>query len=135
MNVKTPDYDIADYGDFEVHLNQRGTAIKGFTLAAQHIEQKYIKKEAMVNSGVLSENAAEKIATEKLHDLVKAYTDHIIVGWKGKLRGEELPEYGTQACIELLTKPENSMLFSDLVDHCANTAVEHRQAEVAAAKN
>ena len=125
------DYAIADYIDFEFHVKQVGAKDRRMINAVQLIEQKYARKERMVEAGTLSEEAGEKLAGQKLGELAAVFAEHVIVGWKGvKMDGEELP-FSKENVQKFLSAPENDVLFSDLIEFSvdASNFIEEQEAQ------
>lgn len=115
MTKQKFDTAIADYVDFQIEVKQAGAKNRGLQNAMNIIESRYARKQKMVESGTLSEEAGKELEFRKRKDLAQAYADHIIVGWSGKHKGKKLPEFSKEAVVELLIEEDNDALFADLI--------------------
>lgn len=115
MTKQTFDTAIADYIDFKIEVKQAGTKNRGLQNAMNIIETRYARKQRMVETGALSEEAGKQLESRKRNDMAQAYAEHIIVGWEGKYRGKKLPDFNKENVVKFLTDEENDALFADLI--------------------
>lgn len=129
------EYAIADYVDFEFHVKQVGAGNRSLINAVQLIEQKYARKEKMVEAGRLSKEAGEQLADGKLKELAAVFAEHVIVGWKGVTLGGKELEYSKDNCAKFLADKENELLFSDLIEFSTDASNFQEELEAQEEKN
>lgn len=122
---------VLDYYDFKIEI-QPAAKNRGFIADLSKIQQKYARKRRMVELGVLSDEAGEKIGQEQQSDLAGLYAKHIITGWNGlKYKGKNL-SYSQENATKFFSDPENDLLFADLMEQSAdqsNFAEEAKESE------
>ena len=115
MTKKTNATAVADYVDFKIEVKPAGSKNRGLQNALSMIENRYSRKQKMVDDGVLSDEAGKQLAAQKMKEIAAAYADHILVGWEGKYNGKKLPEFNRANVIDLLSQQQNESLFADLI--------------------
>ena len=111
----TNDYAIADYGDFEIHVKRAGVGSRAYSNKIAELELKYRRKDEMIKNGFISDEGAKKLDAAKRVDYAKLAAEHIVVRWKGSVKGEELKKFSKEGAVELLSGEGNEALFIDVL--------------------
>ncbi len=128
-------YAVIEYGDFQIHLDLKGTENAELKNEFQKVLLESERKKKLFENGILSKKVYKEL-TEKLNeDTAKLYSKYVVVGWKGKFKEKDLPEFTSEACAELLAKKENVVLFYDIVQEATNLAVKQNELDDEEIKN
>ncbi len=121
-------YTIADYGDFEIHISKADTSATAKKVT--EVETKYRRKRQMIDKGLLSKQAAKKVNDDYNAELVKVYADYVIVGWKGKFKGVDLPEFNRENVIKFFSDKDKQIILIDITEvYIAKQMEEEAEAE------
>lgn len=115
MNKRTFATALADYVDFKIEVKQAGIKNRGLQNALNMIDVRYSRKQKLADTGALSEEAGKELGLRRKKDMAAAYADHVIVGWEGKYKGEDMPEYTRDNVISFLCDEKNDALFADVI--------------------
>ncbi len=129
----TDSYPI-DFYDYEISIK---SAVKNRALAValDVVRKKYANKQAMVEKGLLSEKAGEKMANEQLVDMAKVYVDHIITGWKGvKYKGKTLA-FNKENAVKFFSDEDNYLILGEVIAQSTTQANFIKEQEEAESKN
>lgn len=129
------EYAVSDYGDFQIHVKDGGSNNRSLVHKVQEIEKKYARKERMAEKGIISGDAAKKLEADKYNDIVKAYVEHVIVGWAGKFKGKKLPEFNKDEAMKFFSERDNEVILADIVDFASQEANFVKEQEDAEIKN
>lgn len=110
-----------DYGSFKIFAKYGGANNRSFINAYNLKMRIFSRREALADSGKLSEDAVETLEKQKTHAMAELYADHILVGWESvkDAKGKKM-EYSRENVIKLLT--DLDPLFADIIAQCAEEA-------------
>jgi hypothetical protein len=79
---------IIDYLDFTITVNKL-IGSREFANKVQLIQQKYARKDAMIDKGQLSKTQSKKVNDDKSKDIANLYADMVIASWNGLWKGAD----------------------------------------------
>jgi hypothetical protein len=133
--TKLNDTAIADYIDFKIEVRRAGANNRLFANAVSQLENKYSRKEKMVERGILSEEAGKQLASMKRQEMAKMYADFILTGWENVKIGGKKVEFSKENAAKFLADEENEIIFVDLIQFSADQAHFEKELDADAEKN
>tara|TARA_B100000686_G_C16625699_1_gene881739 strand:+ start:560 stop:961 length:402 start_codon:yes stop_codon:yes gene_type:complete len=123
-----------DYFDYKIKMDIDALKSRQFAAGMSMINTKYARKERMAEDGKLSEEAVDKLYSQKNKEMAEFFGNTVITGWTGdvKIDGKKA-SFTKENVVKLLTSDPN--LFADLIFAAKEKAEEIKEQERAEAGN
>jgi len=112
---------IIDYTDFTITI-KKVVGSRAFANKVQLIQQKYGRKDAMIDNGQLSKAQSEKVNDDKTKDIAELYADMLIQSWTGVWKNAD------DKVIYDFTK--NKPTRDNIIDFCLNKEHQNMVADI-----
>ena len=112
---------IIDYTDFTITI-KKVVGSRAFANKVQLIQQKYGRKDAMIDKGQLSKAQSEKVNDDKTKDIAELYADMLIQSWAGVWKNAD------DKVIYDFTKKKPTR--DNIIDFCLNKEHQNMVADI-----
>ena len=112
---------IIDYTDFTITI-KKVVGSRAFANKVQLIQQKYGRKDAMIDKGQLSKAQSEKVNDDKTKDIAELYADMLIQSWTGVWKNAD------DKVIYDFTKKKPTR--DNIIDFCLNKEHQNMVADI-----